>query len=73
MGRSYDRVMLFACSLCWGTPADGTSSDTADSQQNMGTVGNTGDVTAAVGQREGEATRTKDILPFPSLEYTLLF
>lgn len=36
-----------------------------------GTLLGTQDVTAAVGQRQGEATRAKDIFPFPCSE--LLF
>lgn len=41
--------------------------------KTWGAVGNRGDVAATVGQQEGEATRTKDIFPFPSFEYTSLF
>lgn len=41
--------------------------------KTRGAVVNPGDVTATVGQQEGEATRMKDIFPFSSFEYTLLF
>lgn len=41
--------------------------------KTRGAVVNPGDITATVGQQEGEATRMKDIFPFPCFEYTLLF
>lgn len=41
--------------------------------KTRGAVVNPGDVTATVRQQEGEATGMKDIFPFSSFEYTLLF